>query len=145
MILELYKTKDSNNVINKVLTNKKDYDIKLKDKTNIINPTILLSSENLLVDYNYAYIPDFKRYYFIKDISINSKNLYVINMECDVLESFKEDILNSYAYIINSDNGNDYYNSNYESEVRKEVNLYFSDKEIIKENSNLIIINGRGV
>ena len=143
MILELYKTIDSNNTINKELTNKKTYDIKLKENTNIINPMIILSSETLLTSYNYAYIPDFERYYFINSITINSKKVYVLSLECDVLESFKTDILNSNAYIGKSDTINNYYNSN-NSEVRKEVNIYYSDVELEKEDNKILITFGRG-
>lgn len=145
MILELYKTIDDNNIINKTLTDMISYEIKLKDNVDIISPTIILSSETLLVNFNYAYIPDFGRYYFINSVSINSKNVYVLSLECDVLESFKDDILNSYAYISKAEDGNNYYNSNNESEVRKEVNIYHSNVTINKENSNIIIINGKGV
>ena len=145
MILELYRTIDDNNVVNKTLTDVVSYEIKLKDNVDIISPIIILSSETLLVNFNYAYIPDFERYYFINSISINSKNVYVLSLECDVLESFKDDILNSYAYISKAENGNNYYNSNNESEVRKEVNIYHSNSTINKENSNIIIINGKGV
>lgn len=145
MILELYKTIDNNNIINKTLTDMVSYEIKLKDNVDIISPIIILSSETLLVNFNYAYIPDFERYYFINSVSINSKNVYVLSLECDVLESFKDDILNSYAYINKAEDGNNYYNSNNESEVRKEVNIYHSDVTINKENSNIIIINGKGV
>lgn len=145
MIIKLYKTLDNNNVINKELTGGVEFDIKLKENTNIIEPIIILSSSNLLVDFNYAYIPNLNRYYFIKDISINSKNVYVIYLECDVLESFKDDILNSYAYITKSDNGgNSYFNSSYESEVKKECKVYYSDVELELENTNILVVNGKG-
>ncbi len=145
MIIKLYKTLDNNNVINKELIGGVEFDIKLKENTNVIEPIIILSSSNLLVDFNYAYIPNLNRYYFIKDISINSKNVYVIYLECDVLESFKDDILNSYAYITKSDNGgNRYFNSSYESEVKKECNVYYSDVELELENNNILVVNGKG-
>lgn len=145
MIIKLYNTVDGTNVINKKLTNEISFNIKLKADTNVVEPTIILSSGTLLSDFNYAYIPDLKRYYFIREMSINSKNVYALYLECDVLESFKDDILNSYAYIGKSNNSNEYFNSNYSSEVRKEVEIYYSDVELEKINNNILVAFGREV
>lgn len=42
---------------------------------------------------NYAYIPELQRYYFITDIKPLTNVLWEIDMKCDVLMSFKEEIL----------------------------------------------------
>ena len=51
------------------------------------------------LDCNYAYIEDLKRYYFIIDIQPFTDKLWVIDLKCDVLMSFKENILSLKAYI----------------------------------------------
>lgn len=42
---------------------------------------------------NYMYIPKFKRYYFIEDITLSTGGIVLISGKCDVLMSFKNDIL----------------------------------------------------
>ena len=50
-----------------------------------------------------------------------------MTLRCDVLTSFKDDILKSYARIVEQTNSNVYYDSNLKSEVRKEVDTYMSN------------------
>ena len=65
----------------------------LRDASSIISPTIMFTSEEVM-RYNYCYIPQWQRYYFVKDIESFRNNLYVVSLECDVLMSFKGDIAN---------------------------------------------------
>ena len=139
MIVELYNTKDSNNVINKTKTDLISYNIKFKDVADIQNPTIILRSETPIKN-NYAYIPDFDRYYFIDSISIQPNNIYHLNLTVDVLESFKDDILNSMGSITRKENSNKYYDNDYMNEIRKEHIIYKSDVQLELENNILMVV-----
>lgn len=145
MLMKMYDTKSSNNVINKVLENEHEFDIKFKDKTDIVNPVVILHSATLILS-NYAYIPDFNRYYFVDKIELFPNSVYNITLRCDVLESFKDDILASSGFINQqSQNVNKYYNSNYQSEVRKEVDLYKSNVTIPIDVKSTILVTIGGV
>ena len=144
MIISLYNTNDSNIVIDKALTNKIDYNIKLKDNTSVISPTIILKTETLITS-NYAYIPNFDRYYYIENIEVFPNDIYSITLKCDVLMSFKDDIKNSSAYVSQQTTTNKYYNSNYQSEVRKEVDLYKSNVTIPVDVKSTILVTIGGV
>ena len=126
MIAKTYNTESSVNTINKIINFVTDIDVKFKDEVNIYNPTIVLKYDDL-IDFNYIYIDKFKRYYFIEDIEVFPNKIYHLTLKCDVLMSFKDDILNSYGNIISQTNYNDYYNFDYSSEVRKETNIYNSN------------------
>lgn len=129
MELRLYRTLDDENVINKDLTLIHTMEIKLKDTVSIINPTLILAEIDG-IDYfqcNYCYLSEFNRYYFIRDIEMLNNRHYRMRLEVDVLESFKEDILNSKGFITRQTNFNPYYDGNAKYEVRKEVDLYYSD------------------
>lgn len=97
MQLHLYKTKDANNVINKTLNNQATLNINLKRDTDIIRPTIQLMKVAGMdfKQFNYAYIPDLNRYYFINHIESVNNSVDKLYLECDVLETYKNDILNS--------------------------------------------------
>lgn len=145
MLMKMYDTKSSNNVINKVLENEHEFDIKFKDKTDIVNPVVILSSPTLILS-NYAYIPDFNRYYFVDKIELFPNSIYHITLRCDVLESFKAEILASSGFINQQTNNvNKYYNSNYQSEVRKEVDLYRSTVTIPTDVKETILVTIGGV
>lgn len=126
MISKLYHTENSVNTINKDIVFIKDIDIKFKNEVNIYNPRIILRYDDL-IDFNYIYIDKFKRYYLVEDVQVFPNKIYHITLKCDVLMSFKDDILNSEGNITSQTNYNDYYNFNYSSEVRKETNIYNSD------------------
>lgn len=126
MIVKTYNTESSVNTINKVIDFVTDIDVKFKDEFNIYNPTIVLKYDDL-INFNYIYIDKFKRYYFIETVEVFPNKIYHLTLKCDVLMSFKDDILNSYGNITSQTNYNDYYNFNYSSEVRKESNIYNSN------------------
>ena len=92
MQIEFYKNSSEKEKIGKSLSSGLTLSGNLRDECSITSPSILVESTSL-VDYNYCYIPEFKRYYFISDIVSVRNNLWRVSLKCDVLESFKSDIL----------------------------------------------------
>lgn len=140
MELRLYRTLDNENVINKNLSLIHTMNIKLKDTVSITNPTLILSEVNGL-DYfqcNYCFLSEFNRYYFIRDIELLNNKNYRMQLEVDVLESFKEDILNSYAEISRTIKQGDYMNINDVIDLRKEIDIYENEIALINE-KNIIL------
>ena len=105
MLIYLYTNKDSNNVINKKLENEIEKDITLKDRVNIMNPIIRLKDPTP-IESNYCYIPNFNRYYFIEEVIFVNREIQEIYLSCDVLETYKDDILNSESIISKSEKDN---------------------------------------
>lgn len=103
MNLTLYVNNSEKNKIGKNLTNDFPLSGTLRDVTNIINPVILIEL-NEIGNYNYCYIPDFKRYYFITDITIVRTGLFAISLMVDVLESFQTSIKNLSVILFNTQN-----------------------------------------
>ena len=93
MQINFYKNSSEKNKIGKYLSSELTLNGNLRDECSITSPSILVEATSL-VDYNYCYIPEFKRYYFISDITSVRNNLWRVSLKCDVLESFKKDILN---------------------------------------------------
>lgn len=140
MELKLYHTLDNENVINKTLTLIHTMRIRLKDTVSITNP-ILILSEVAGVNYfrcNYCYLSEFNRYYFIRDIELMSTKNYKLQLEVDVLESFKEDILNSYAEIKRPLQQGDFVYINNIMDVRKEIDIYESAKSLTNQ-KNIVL------
>lgn len=76
------------------------YRCNVKTASSIINPVIELQKDSVPV-YNYCFIEEFKRYYFITDITF-SMGMWIISTACDTLASFREDIMNSRQYVMRS-------------------------------------------
>lgn len=89
--------------IGKNLTSMNVFSGTLREETSIISPVVLMELENPS-SYNYAYIPEFGRYYFINDIVSVRKGLWRISMQVDVLESFKNYILDLGVILSDSEN-----------------------------------------
>lgn len=88
----LYNCISDARTINKKLLNATTFNGELRESCNIINPTITLNASNIS-SFNFAYIPDWSRYYFIEDIISYSKNLSQVILKCDVLMTYKDDIM----------------------------------------------------
>lgn len=74
-------------------------DVVLKRDTSILKPVLLIASTQNILQFNYLYISEFGRYYFIDDIRSVHDNLWEISAHVDVLETYKDQILNNSAVI----------------------------------------------
>ena len=92
MEIKFYNNMSDNRCIRKKLLSEFTVSGTLRDSCSIMYPVITIESSNVL-RYNYAYIPEFQRYYFIKNITSFRKNLWTVEFEVDPLMSFKADIL----------------------------------------------------
>ena len=92
MDIIFYTISDEKNKLTKTLDDVVTFSGVLKEETSIIKPSIIIEAENLS-SYNYIYISDFGRYYFIKDITSIKNNLWRVTCFVDVLMSFKSAIL----------------------------------------------------
>ena len=147
MEIKLYITEDSDTVMNKDLTLITTLYIQMRDTQNVSAP-ILILGEMAGVDLkavNYAYIDEFKRYYFIRTITVGQNNIYTLAMECDVIETYREDILNSSAQINRGVKKGDYGDIGTSIEVRREVDIFKSDKGFVGKNSIILSTIGTGV
>lgn len=81
----------------------------LKDSTSVIAPQIaLIFPQGLLSpsSYNYAYIPNFHRYYFVTDITF-VQNRVLYTLVCDVLASYWDTLKASTQYVLRSASAGD--------------------------------------
>ena len=96
--------------INKTLIEGSTFEGQARDQISIMNPVVLFDTEDI-IKYNYAYIPEFERYYSIDNIVAYRNNLYEVTMSVDVLMSFRRDILNCVAVVDKQamqENGDEY-------------------------------------
>lgn len=90
--ISLFKTNSENNRVVKTLTDEKQLSGELRNQTSVLNPSIRIESADNISTYNYAYIPEFGRYYYISDITSVRTNCWIISLRCDVLMSYSSQI-----------------------------------------------------
>lgn len=72
--------------------------IVLKQETSIVSPTIIIERTSF-PNFNYVYINEFNRYYFITSITSVRNNLWEIDLTIDVLMSYKDGIKSLKAFV----------------------------------------------
>lgn len=93
MNIILYQTTSERERINKDLSSALYLSGALRGECSVTNPSFNIEVTNPS-DYNYCYIPDFGRYYYITNIVSVRTNIWRIDCDVDVLMSFRDAILN---------------------------------------------------
>lgn len=92
MKLKLYKNMSEKERIGKRLIEEIDMEGVLHGESSVIDPTILINATQSIAEYNYMYIEEFKRFYFINNIVAVRNGLFRVEAHVDVLESFQAPI-----------------------------------------------------
>lgn len=102
MDIILYKCTDEINSFPKTLTEGVTISGTLRGECDMLYPVLTFSGENGLrwfKEYNYIHIPDFNRYYFVSSLNLTSNASIEISCSVDVLQSWKDYILNMEAVV----------------------------------------------
>ena len=141
MNILLYKTTNANNDLNKTISDKVELVGALREASSIIAPSILIQSNP--IGYNYAYIPEFGRYYYIKNITAFRKGAFIVELKCDVLMSFKEEILNMSGIVSRLTDGDDYANRDIKTKcLETHRRLDFPETPFTRNGSYILISKG---
>ena len=103
--ITLQKNKSETNAVNKELTDIVTVEGTLKTETSIIDPVIVIECDiDDVTRCNYAHIPKFDRYYFVRNITSVRNGLVEFSMHVDVLMSFKKGLLGNRAIVKKQEN-----------------------------------------
>lgn len=122
MKINLYKCKDDRKkIVKKPDPIVKDVTIRLKEPTNIMNPVVTMSKESVGGNWssvNYAFIKEFKRYYFVDNIECLNDGLISLSLTVDVLFTYADDLLRTQFEIARSEKINNSYFIDTEKAIR---------------------------
>lgn len=103
MTIELKVSISEPNVLQKTIVDVTSLEGSLRNDSPISNPSILIESDAVaigdVVRANYVYIPEFGRYYYIRECTQIRNHLWKLDMVCDVLMSFATGIKASMAIV----------------------------------------------
>ena len=86
-----YNTSDMR-TINKTLMVGATFSGQARDEVEIMSPVVRFDTDEVM-RFNYAYIPQFQRYYFVDGVNAFREGLWDVTMSVDVLMSFRGHIL----------------------------------------------------
>lgn len=145
MNIVFYFNASEDNKLYKLLTNELTVQGTLRDRSELLYPEILVENVDFTV-YNYAYIPTFGRYYFIRGYNVFRNDLYIVNMEVDVLETYKDEIANLPSILMETESyGADEYLSSDRIWVAKEkdkTDLYNFSNGLLDSGEYILITAG---
>ena len=109
MRITFYTTTDEKNKIGKTLENPKEISGNNKETFDEMTGTIILSKEVFDLKYNYCFIHELNKYYFINPPQELNGGLYKINLTEDCLETYKNEILQITCTIMRNEKLRDGY------------------------------------
>lgn len=153
MKLILYNNFSENNKVDKLISKIIELEGSLLEATSLVNPSVKIffnpegfngyvvednkqyiifnglkvTWDSFIYNYvlasNYAYIPEFNRYYFINDIISVRKNIWQLVMAVDVLMSYKKHILKLDAFVVRNE-------FDFNKYVKDDLVSYYYDKDV---------------
>lgn len=98
MEIKLFKTLSPRKKLVKELTDGITLTGTLRGQSSVMSPSLQIQ-DIAVIGYNYCYIPDFGRYYYINDINALRANLFELSLGIDVLMSYASEIRGNYAIV----------------------------------------------
>ena len=149
MDIVLYVNSSEKQAINKTISSGETLTGALRDESSVINPSFLIQHANP-TGYNYCYISEFGRYYFITDIVSVRTNLWRVNCTVDVLMSFKTQILNLNVTVSNVSSGENpdetYVNGEqWQTTVKTKTDIISFSNGLLDSGEYILITSGGAV
>lgn len=138
MKLYLYRTSSEPNRLEKVLEDELKITGNFRDEFNMIDPVITLTNPDSC-RYNYAYMPEIERYYFIESCDAERTGLWCMKLHLDVLMTYK-DAIKELQVVASSSQSNPYYNgyiSGYDVRTDSETQFFENN---FNENGEFVLV-----
>lgn len=145
MEINFYNYTGNPRTINKTLGESTVISGRLWDDFNFITPIITIRKDSVS-QFNYCYIPDFNRYYFIEESTLVNKNEYGLKLSLDVLKTYEIQIMEATGTATESDDA-DRHISNRDTVYNRTPNfekISFPVTGLLKPTGSIIMITIKG-
>lgn len=107
MTVDLYKIAKDMRVLNKISgaspLNNSPITVKPTEKVSLLSPTFEIDMDATYMTANYLYCDTFDRYYYIRDVRVNTAQRLELECYIDVRQSFMNDMKNSELTVIRNE------------------------------------------
>lgn len=139
-----YTTHSKENEINKTLQSPVEVNANMNvSELDVMRPQLLIKTTD--ISGNYIYISKLRRYYFIDTKTTVDNTHTYLTLRCDVLMTWKDEIMNATGLIVKSQNGNPYYGG-VVSECRtvSKRYVYTNGQNIFSDSGMLVLVTSEG-
>lgn len=143
--INFYSYNGHPNTVNKQLGEFTAIEGDLRQTFDVLRPTVTLRKQPRPT-FNYCYIPDLGRYYFVDRVSFEGNNAYELTLRVDVLKTYESEILAATGRVSESDNP-DPYISNRETIYKRTPNfdkVPFANTGLLNETGGIIMVTLKG-
>lgn len=143
--INFYSYNGHPNTVNKQLGDFTAIEGDLRQTFDVLRPTVTLRKQPRPT-FNYCYIPDLGRYYFVDRVSFEGNNAYELVLRIDVLKTYETEILAATGRVSESDNP-DPYISNRDTVYRRTPNFEkvpFANTGLLNETGGIIMVTLKG-
>jgi hypothetical protein len=143
--INFYSYNGHPNTVNKQLGEFTAIEGDLRQTFDVLRPTVTLRKQPRPT-FNYCYIPDLGRYYFVERVSFEGNNAYELVLRVDVLKTYESEILAATGRVTESDNP-DPYISNRETVYNRTPNFEkvpFANTGLLNEAGGIIMVTLKG-
>lgn len=142
----LYNYKGHPNTLNKTLTQVGEINVTLRPELNTNTPQIKVVNPPQMYTYNYVFIPEFGKYYFVSNYKFIGGNTYLLNLQIDLLQTYKDNILKGSGLVVESDKSNPYISNrnNVYNIVPNTDKIEFPNKGLLNSDGKIIMITLKG-
>lgn len=144
MDIELYVTGSEVNSLRKTLQNNLTLTGALRGESSVTTPSFLIEHTNPS-QYNYCFIPEFNRYYYITDITSVRTNIWRIDCSVDVLMTYQAQILALEVVLENStspDEENYMQGELWQSTVKTKTDIINFPSGLLEQGEYILITSG---
>lgn len=147
--IDLYKfTGDSRKVDKSLTLVHQFHNAEIVSDLDLIDPTIILDLTGYIdLGFNYLFITELGRYYFVKKVILLDNGFVQISCHIDVLKTYSSDILRTEQYVLRQQNKCDYRLPDNKYNIKSNRNLTIKNfgDEIIQPNATFILTTfGKG-
>lgn len=140
--LKLYKNSSENNDVSKTLTDEHKVTGYSRVVVDMLNPVIELAGIEVN-SYNYCYVQELNRYYYIENINIAPNGVYRLSMRIDVLMTYRDDIMASHGLITKNREYNP-YTGDVDVESRYTLEKHEFENGFDFTNGDFVLVTMRG-
>lgn len=143
--INFYNYNGHPNTVNKQLGTFTAIEGDLRQTFDVLHPTVTLRKHPRPI-FNYCYIPDLGRYYFVDRVSFEGNNAYELVLRIDVLKTYETQILAATGRTSEADNPNPHI-SNRETVFDRQPNFEkvpFTETGLLNENGGIIMVTLKG-
>ena len=140
--LKLFKNSSENNDVSKTLTDEHKVTGYSRVVVDMLNPVIELAGIEVN-SYNYCYVHELNRYYYIENINISPNGVYRLSMRIDVLMTYRDDIMASHGLITKNREYNP-YTGDVDVESRYTLEKHEFENGFDFTNGDFVLVTMRG-